>query len=382
MQKRVTDARLDQTTIQSANQAEKISYKQIGNLKIFTDKELGRGATAIVYRGELLENTEKGKLWVPVAVKTIKKGQNLSNKTMNQEFNVINKLKHRHIVEFKEIIQTTNNYYYVFELVEGSDLKKEIDGRAKPFSEFEAQKLFRQFSEALIHLSLNDVVHRDLKPANIMLSRKGEVKLTDFGLARVFKKEDQAMMETQSGTPYFQSPERLRGEPFDEKADMWSAGIILFQMLTKRVPFPATSAVELHEKVMRGFYSIPDEIDVSDVCLNLVRNLIQAKPENRMGIRELREHIFVKLEPAEYQKCILQRRAEQLAAAQEKKAATTFEDELTKEDLREAILGTEAAIGLTYERMKQIDLLLHGFKVEIPNEASLKLVLLKICREA
>ena len=143
MRQRVTDARLDQTTIQSAGPAQKLSYKQIGNLKIFTDKELGRGATAIVYRGELLENTEKGKQWVPVAVKTIKKGQNLSNKTMNQEFAVINKLKHRHIVEFKEIIQTTNNFYYVFELVEGSDLKKEIDGRPKPFSEFEAQRLFR-----------------------------------------------------------------------------------------------------------------------------------------------------------------------------------------------------------------------------------------------
>ena len=190
-------------------------------------------------------------------------------------------------------------------------------------------------------------------------------------------------METQSGTPYFQSPERLRGEPFDEKADMWSAGIILFQMLTKRVPFPASSSFELHEKVMRGFYSIPDEVDVSDVCLDLVRRLIQAKPENRISIRELREHIFVKLEPSEYQKLILQRRAEQQALlAQEKRAVTTADDELTKEDLREAILGTKAAISLTYDRMKQIDLLLHGFKVEIPNELSLKLVFLKICREA
>ena len=121
---------------------------------------------------------------------------------------------------------------------------------------------------------MNDIVHRDLKPGNIMLSKKNEIKFIDFGTARIFKKDEEDLMETLHGTPYFKSPERLRGEPFDEKADMWSAGIILFQMLTGKVPFPATTEVELYEKVMKGIYAFPDDIVVSDICSNLINCLI------------------------------------------------------------------------------------------------------------
>jgi len=74
-----------------------------------------------------------------------------------------------------------------------------------------------------------DIVHRDLKPANIMLSDEGVLKLTDFGLSRIFKKDDDDRMKTTFGTPYYQAPEILEGKDYDEKAEMWSVGIILFK---------------------------------------------------------------------------------------------------------------------------------------------------------
>ena len=139
---------------------------------------------------------------------------------------MISRLKHKNIVEFYKLIKTKNkNYYYVFELVRGGDLLKNLKEK-KCFTEFETQYLFRQFASALTHLNLNDVVHRDLKPANIMLTDKGDLKLTDFGLARFFNKEA-GMMATTFGTPFYQAPEILEGKNYDEKAEMWSVGIIL-----------------------------------------------------------------------------------------------------------------------------------------------------------
>lgn len=99
---------------------------------------------------------------------------------------------------------------------------------------------------------MNNFVHRDLKPANIMLTNNNEVKLADFGLAKRFTSNEGNMMQTSYGTPYYQAPEILQGKPYNEKADLWSAGIILFQMLAGQVPFTANSVPELLHKVQCG----------------------------------------------------------------------------------------------------------------------------------
>ena len=113
---------------------------------------------------------------------------------MDKEFEVIKRLKHPNIVEFITLVVTKNSYYYVLELVRGGDLKSHID-RKKSFTEFETQALFRQFGLALGYLNLQNIVHRDLKPANIMVNEKGELKITDFGVARIFN-DEQGLMNT------------------------------------------------------------------------------------------------------------------------------------------------------------------------------------------
>lgn len=256
------------------------------------DRLLGKGATAAVYEGRYTapkgSQPDPSKREIPVAVKVIAKHKVDENmkKVMESEYEVINRLKHRNIVEFIILLASNNNYYYVFELVRGGDLLKSLQDR-KRFTELETQALFRQFAQALAHLNMHDVVHRDLKPANIMLSDKGELKLTDFGLARIFNKQE-GLMTTTFGTPFYQAPEILEGKDYDEKADMWSAGIILFQMLTGNVPFPAKSIMELHTKVMRGQYELPEDCQLSDICIHLIKSLIRVDPKQRISFKEFK----------------------------------------------------------------------------------------------
>ena len=104
---------------------------------------------------------------------------------LESELKVLSQLKHRHIVEFIDFVQSKNYYYFVFELCK-SDLKQLLAEKQR-LTEFEAQEVFYQLANALTCLHVNSIVHRDLKPANILLASDGKVKLADFGLARTFE---------------------------------------------------------------------------------------------------------------------------------------------------------------------------------------------------
>jgi serine/threonine protein kinase len=182
---------------------------------------------------------------------------------------------------FFDVQHTSSNYYFVFELCTGGDLAKLLKDKGR-LDEFEAQSIFRQLSRALKLLNLNGVVHRDLKPANILLSNDGDdkngpvVKLADFGLAKIFKPGMD--MHSMLGTPYYMAPEILDGRPYNEKADLWSAGIILFQIVCGCVPFPAREQMELKNKVLKGEFKFPEDVNVSPMCLDMICKLIVLDP--------------------------------------------------------------------------------------------------------
>ena len=192
-------------------------WKQIDNLTVCLDRYLGHGATSTVYAGILKltkeEEPDESKRDLPVAVKVIPREGfcEKKRKIMDQELQVISRLKHPNIVMFYTMKASKNSFYQVFELVKGKDLQHRLQEQ-KRYTELETQAIFRQFAAAIIHLNQNDFVHRDLKPANIMLTEDNVVKLADFGLAKKFNSDEDQLMRTTYGTPYYQAPEILEGK--------------------------------------------------------------------------------------------------------------------------------------------------------------------------
>ena len=123
------------------------------------------------------------------------------------------------------------------------------------------------------------VLHRDIKSANVFLSRNGTVKLGDMNVSKVLRKN--VMCETQTGTPYYASPEVWQDQPYDEKSDIWSLGCVLYEFINLKPPFRARDMEGLFKKVTRGYYSRISKTYSEDLSL-LLKSLIKVDPKDRL----------------------------------------------------------------------------------------------------
>lgn len=203
---------------------------------------LGSGQYGKVYKAKNLETSEY------FAVKSIKTAHlqkmRLEN-TIQNELTILKSISSPHIVKFIELKQTPTHYYLIYEYCNGGTLEGHL--KAVPtLSENEALSIFGQIVEALRVLVNRGVVHRDLKPSNILF-HNGVLKVADFGFARILKKPTE-MMETMVGSPLYMAPEILQGKAYDKKSDIWSLGVILYQLIFGRVPFEENSLPALIKK--------------------------------------------------------------------------------------------------------------------------------------
>src|SRR5262245_51440120 len=132
----------------------------------------------------------------------------------------------------------------VMELVEGSTLSAELEARRfknQPFSLIETTWIFSALASAIDYAHARGMIHRDLKPSNIMFTAEGQVVLTDFGIARLLDTNHKTVTGAITGTPAYISPEQGRGEHGDERSDIYSLGVILFEVVAGRVPFEGTT---------------------------------------------------------------------------------------------------------------------------------------------
>lgn len=175
------------------------------------------------------------------------------------------------------------------ELCEGGELFDRITDKGC-FSEAEAHEIFLQIMQALNYCHANGICHRDLKPENFLFLTKADdspLKVIDFGLSILFEGAGPAVkqkvsMKTKAGTPYYISPEVLKGN-YDELCDIWSAGVILYILLSGVPPFFGDTDPEILEAVQKGEYSldIPEFKFVSDSAKDLIKQMI-CKPEKRL----------------------------------------------------------------------------------------------------
>jgi len=202
---------------------------------------LGVGGMGVVYRG--LDKS----VGREVAIKTLTEAtEELRQRFLLEARSGI--LNHPNIVTVYDFGEQDGNPYIVMEFVPGDSLENLLRS-GRRFSLIEKLDMIRQLCLGLGYAHQKGVVHRDIKPANIMVQPDGNIKIVDFGVARLEKASGHTQTGMVIGTFHYISPERLLGKPADGRADIWSAGVILYLLLTGRLPFPGDDPATLHRVV-------------------------------------------------------------------------------------------------------------------------------------
>jgi len=236
----------------------------IGNYKI--DREIGEGGMSRVYVGRTVQPTDTLPVNFQVVLKVMSEelaGEITARKRFVKEAQILSKLRHRYITRFYEFINNERNAVLVMEFVEGTPVDILINEKgALPITD--AVGVAQCLLEAMVYAHGKGIIHRDIKPANLIRERNGSVKVTDFGIAKI--KEGgtggTGTVLTKSGfllgTPHYMSPEQIR-EPKDAgaKADVYSAGVVLYEMLTGQLPFNSRSLPKLIDAIYRGDKQLP-----------------------------------------------------------------------------------------------------------------------------
>ena len=245
---------------------------------------LGQGAMGLVYDGL------DPKLNRRVAIKTIltrklsPDAARMATVRFEREVRAVARLNHPNVVQVYDFNSEGDLAYIVMEFVQGKELKDYLDANER----FDLKRIFRLMAELLGALDFAHeagIVHRDVKPANVMLAADGHAKLTDFGVARFTEPDASQIDMTRAGqligTPSYMSPEQIQGQTIDRRSDIFSAGILLYQLLTWKKPFSG-SQWELAKKIIEDdpvwpskLVEIPPEID------RVVARAMAKQPERR-----------------------------------------------------------------------------------------------------
>ncbi|CAI2364770.1 unnamed protein product [Moneuplotes crassus] len=225
------------------------------------------------------------------ALKKVKLGQLNDKEKANalNEVRILASINHQNIIQYKEafIDEHTSNLCIVMEYGENGDLYERIlnqKERKMYLPENHIWKYFIQITRALAHLHSMDTVHRDLKCANVFLMKDGTIKLGDLNVSKVCHGE--SLMFTQTGTPYYASPEVWRDKPYDYKCDIWSLGCVLYEITTLNPPFKAKDMKTLFKKVVKGHY--PDiPYHYSDDLRNIIAMCLRVNMTSRPGASHL-----------------------------------------------------------------------------------------------
>ncbi|HYA46579.1 MAG TPA: serine/threonine-protein kinase [Burkholderiales bacterium] len=230
--------------------------KLIGRYKI--TGELGRGAMGLVYKAE------DPALGRTVALKTIalsddEPERDEYRKRFLLEGKAAGRLTHPHIVTVYDFGEERDIAYLAMELLKGTELRTRMQEGAIPI--FEAVDIAAQVAEGLGFAHEHGVVHRDVKPGNIMLVARGQAKIMDFGIARMRASDHKTSTGVVLGTPRYMSPEQVAGSPVDHRSDIFSLGIVLYEMLTRTAPFAGEDSTQTMHKIANAEPVAPSRLN-------------------------------------------------------------------------------------------------------------------------
>lgn len=230
-----------------------VKNSSIGNYKIV--KPIGKGGMAHIYMAI------QGSLDRVVVIKQMMKNLNSEAQArFRREAKLCANLHHKNIVEIYDYFREGGEHYLVMEFIDGFSLADVIEKQA-PLNPVIAASIAREVCKALICAHKNGIIHRDIKPKNILISKEGIVKLTDFGVARDIGGPDLTTTGAIIGTPFYMAPEQAGGGKVSFQSDIFSLGVVLYEMVTGKKPFVAEENQGIITKICRGQYRSPFWLD-------------------------------------------------------------------------------------------------------------------------
>ncbi|XP_063388479.1 phosphorylase b kinase gamma catalytic chain, liver/testis isoform isoform X3 [Cydia fagiglandana] len=204
---------------------------------------------------------------------------------------------HPYIIELQDVFESETFIFLVFELCKNGELFDYLTS-VVTLSEKKTRYIMRQVLEGVRYVHSKNIVHRDLKPENILLDDQLNVKITDFGFAKVLK-EGEKLFEL-CGTPGYLAPETLKANMFEDapgygmEVDIWACGVIMFTLLVGCPPFWHRKQMVMLRNIMEGKYSFtsPEWADISDDPKDLIRRLLVVEPSQRLPIEDALSHPF------------------------------------------------------------------------------------------
>ncbi|KAK0165355.1 hypothetical protein PV328_003874 [Microctonus aethiopoides] len=224
-------------------------------------------------------------------------GHTMKDATM-QEVYILRKVAgHPYIIELHDVFESSTFIFLIFELCKNGELFDYLTS-VVTLSEKKTRYIMRQVFESVLHIHSQGIVHRDLKPENILLDDNLNVKITDFGFARMLKPGEKLF--DLCGTPGYLAPEVLKCNMFENaegygyEVDVWACGVIMFTLLVGCPPFWHRKQMVMLRNILEGNYSFtsPEWIDITDAPKDLIRKLLVVDPLKRISIKDALEHSF------------------------------------------------------------------------------------------
>eukprot|EP00540_Astrosyne_radiata_P017639 CAMPEP_0116831404 /NCGR_PEP_ID=MMETSP0418-20121206/5320_1 /TAXON_ID=1158023 /ORGANISM="Astrosyne radiata, Strain 13vi08-1A" /LENGTH=348 /DNA_ID=CAMNT_0004460655 /DNA_START=35 /DNA_END=1081 /DNA_ORIENTATION=+ len=269
----------------AASAAEKAKKGQRWTLNDFEiGKPLGRGKFGSVYLAR-----EKQTKYI-VAIKVLQKNQLLKNGVEHQlrrEIEIQSHLRHRNILRMYGYFYDAKRIYLILEYSPGGELYKRLSAKGR-FTEQTSARYISDLSQALDYCHSKHVIHRDIKPENLLLGGEGEIKIADFGWS---VHAPTSRRNTLCGTLDYLPPEMVEGREHDEKVDIWSLGVLLFEFLVGNPPFESAGHNATYRRIARVDLNFPREVPLD--AQDLIRKLLQKDPRNRLDLKSIPSHPWV-----------------------------------------------------------------------------------------
>ncbi|XP_057519308.1 serine/threonine-protein kinase ATG1c isoform X1 [Amaranthus tricolor] len=254
-------------------------------------KQIGSGSFSVVWHARhRVHGTQ-------VAIKEIsmsRLNKKLQDSLLSEIF-ILKQINHPNIIRLHDIIEAPGKIHLVLEFCSGGDLFKYIQ-RHRRVPEATAKHFMQQLAAGLKVLRDNNIIHRDLKPQNLLLStneNNSVLKIADFGFARSL--QPRGLAETLCGSPLYMAPEIMQLQKYDAKADLWSVGAILYQLVTGKTPFSGSNQIELLQNIIKATeLRFPSDMeDLSSQFVDLCQKLLRRNPVERLTFDEFFNHPFL-----------------------------------------------------------------------------------------